>query len=113
MVLQACRAGGFILPPELVTKYDTLRELENVEVLTAARADRVSLGCQSGEHRTYYGTAFLEVLERNRVNSIAYADWATIHTQVSQKIATLERDLSVPKEEASLPQFYADKSQSY
>ena len=108
VVLQACHSGGFILPPEQAPSPDeTLLTVENITVLTAARADRTSFGCDTSDHTTYYGGALQKVLDAS-TKKIPARDWRRIHEEVSAKVDSLEIAQDIPAEQRSLPQYFSN-----
>jgi len=89
-VVSACFSGGFI---------DALRD-EGTLVITAARHDRSSFGCDDKADLTYFGRAFFkEALPSSRSFQDAFA-------KADALVAEWERK-ELPKEPRSLPQMIA------
>lgn len=86
LVASGCYSGIYTDTPALVTP-DRI-------VLTAARADRPSFGCGTGDRYTYYDQCFLDSLKRG-------AAWAAIAADVSGCVARRETAKDFP---ASQPQ---------
>lgn len=76
LVASGCYSGIYTDTPALTTP-DRI-------VLTAARADRPSFGCGTGDRYTYYDQCFLDSLKRG-------AAWAAIAADVSGCVARRER----------------------
>jgi hypothetical protein len=109
VVLQACHSGGFLLPADAApAPEETLVTVENITVLTAARADRTSFGCDSSEHTTYYGGALQRVLDAAPGESIPLRKWQQVHEQISDKVWDLESEQKIPSRERSLPQYFSN-----
>ena len=90
VVVSACFSGGFI---------DALRD-EGTLVITAARHDRSSFGCDDKADFTYFGRAFFkEALPSSRSFQDAFA-------KADALVAEWERK-ELPKEPRSLPQMIA------
>jgi hypothetical protein len=109
VVLQACHSGGFLLSPDAAPAPDeTLVTVENITVLTAARADRTSFGCDSSEHTTYYGGALQQVLDAAPGESIPLRNWQQVHELISDKVKGLESEQKIPSDQRSLPQYFSN-----
>ncbi len=80
IVLQGCYSGGFA---------EALNTLPNLTILTAARHDRTSFGCQSGVKTTYYGGTFNQQLKRH-LDSPLQIDWEQLHQNIGKKISRKE-----------------------
>jgi hypothetical protein len=112
VVLQACHSGGFLLPrDEAPDPEETLVTVENITVLTAARADRTSFGCDTSDHTTYYGGALQQVLDASRDEPIAIRNWHRVHEDVSDKVKDLESSQKIPRDQRSLPQYFSNSPQ--
>ena len=108
VVLQACHSGGFLLPAgEAPDQGETLVKVQNVTVLTAARSDRTSFGCDPGGITTYYGGALQAVLEDTHGN-IAARDWQQVHGRVAEKVRALEAEQGIASDMQSLPQYFSN-----
>jgi hypothetical protein len=108
VVLQACHSGGFVLPADQAPSPEqTLVNVKNITVLTAARADRTSFGCDTADHTTYYGGALQEAFNGS-AGKIPALDWQRIHDEVPAKVEKLEGDKKIPDEQRSLPQYYSN-----
>lgn len=111
VVIQACYSGGFVLPQEQApAPGETLLNVTGITVLTAARADRTSFGCDSSGDTTYYGRSFQKVLDANAGLSIAQLDWQQVHEQVNREVEQIEQQTGIHERLRSLPQFYSDAS---
>lgn len=109
VVIQACYSGGFVLPPDQAPATDeSLLNVKNITVLTAARADRTSFGCDSSGETTYYGRSVQKVLDANPGLTVAQLDWRQVHEQVSREVESLEQQTGIGERARSLPQFHAD-----
>jgi hypothetical protein len=109
IVIQACYSGGFADTDNVDFKPDTLRGLDKLTLLTAARYDRSSFGCGSGNFRTFFGGAYNdEWAERKQLPE--KLDWQSLYDKVIQRVDVLEAEY-VKKEKPeifypSLPMFY-------
>jgi hypothetical protein len=102
VVVQACYSGGFVDVPQKPYADHTLKSLSNVTVLTAARYDRSSFGCDPGSDVTYYGGFFNTVLKFKK-GGPDEIDWKAVHEEVKGKVDFIESSLRF---KPSLPQFY-------
>ncbi len=105
VVLQGCFSGGFLGESEPRLIQDTLASLEKLVLMTAARYDRSSFGCDPGERMTYFGGAYHDALKKMLADqqSPLSLDWKTLYDRVSKRVTELEKE---QKEELpSLPQF--------
>jgi len=89
LVFQGCYSGGFLKDPRKDRKRDSLRELEQVTVLTAANYDRTSFGCDPGDNTTFFGGAFNELLAGYIGNPLTM-DWKNLYRAVKNRISALE-----------------------
>jgi Peptidase C13 family len=87
VVVSSCYAGVFARPPMTRT---------NRIVITAARADRPSFGCQADRTYTYFDECFLAALD-------GAVTWRDIHARGSECVARKERTMPVLPSE---PQAY-------
>lgn len=111
VVIQACYSGGFVLPPDQApAPEESLLNVKNITVLTAARADRTSFGCDQSGETTYYGRSVQKVLDANAGLTIAQFDWRQVHEQVSREVEALEQQTGIGERARSLPQFHADEA---
>lgn len=99
VVLQGCFSGGFLDGP------DSLRDVPNTVVLTAASAQRPSFGCGSGTRTTFWGGALGRELEDRvgRQTTPQSIDWHDVHRNVARRVRNLERALG---QRPSQPQFF-------
>jgi thiol-disulfide isomerase/thioredoxin len=103
-VFQACYSGGFISDDNDINKSQSgLTKLQHVNILTAARADRPSFGCGSGDVATYFGLAFTSALIDDK-RDLAEIDWAEIYRNTKVKTEEMEKKLRVPQ--SSEPQYF-------
>jgi hypothetical protein len=111
VVIQACYSGGFLLPPDQATApEETLVNVKEITVLTAARADRTSFGCDKTGETTYYGGSLQKVLDANAGLTVPQLDWRQVHAQVNSEVENLERQTGINERTRSLPQFYTNDS---
>jgi hypothetical protein len=103
VVLQACHSGGFLEQPATDGAEKRLTQLPLVTVLTAARYDRSSFGCEPGGWTTFYGGTFNEELQKVAA-SPATIDWKQLAETVAKRVAALEKKQRVSP--PSLPQFF-------
>jgi hypothetical protein len=109
VVIQACFSGGFVLPSEQApAPGETLRLVEQVTVITAARADRTSFGCDSSGETTLFGRSFHKVLDAHPELTVSQLDWRQLHEQVTEEVEQLEREAGIASGQRSQPQFYSD-----
>jgi hypothetical protein len=66
VVLQGCYTGNFIGSGGRPSQLDGLAALPRLRLITAARHDRASFGCQPGTDRTEFGGAYNDVLATTR-----------------------------------------------
>ncbi len=87
VVLSACFSGSLI--PSLAAP--------NRIVMTAARADRASFGCQAGAEHTLYGQALLDALAE------PHESLATVGEKVRTQVAGMERQMGIsPRSEPQI-----------
>lgn len=111
VVIQACYSGGFVLPPDQApAPGESLLNVKNITVLTAARADRTSFGCDQSGETTYYGRSVQKVLDANAGLTVTQLDWRQVHEQVSREVEALEQQTGIGERARSLPQFHADEA---
>ncbi|MBI3544410.1 MAG: hypothetical protein HY075_14150 [Deltaproteobacteria bacterium] len=104
VVLQGCFSGGFVEEEEDHYRADLLTRLPELTVLTAARHDRSSFGCEPGSRTTFYGGAYNEALARFIRPDPRAIDWRKLHETVAAHVVALEkREKAKPP---SLPQFF-------
>jgi hypothetical protein len=106
LVLQGCFSGGFLVDPRKEQWDALLPNLKNVTVLTAARHNRESFGCDPGADTTFYGQAFNETLRRigtapNR------SDWKAFQAGLIEVVTALEKKMGV--ETPSDPAFFSNQ----
>lgn len=106
VIIQACHSGGFITAENSKHEADTLKSLENISVLTAARPDRSSFGCGVGNHRTFFGGAFNDALKL-RKSIPRDVQWNQLYEEVANKVKAMEadfqKDLSTEKQKHFKP----------
>ena len=91
VLVSACYSGGFIEP---------LKNSETM-VITAARADRTSFGCEDENEFTYFGRAFFK--EALPVSGSFFEAF----TKAQALVGEWESNDHTPKTERSLPQIYS------
>lgn len=107
VVIQACYSGGFVLPrKEAPGPDETLRNVKKVTVITAARADRTSFGCDSSGDTTLFGRSFHKVLEAHPDKTVPQLDWRKLHKEVTREVEQLEQEAGIPSHQRSEPQFF-------
>lgn len=107
VVIQACYSGGFVLPAKQApAPEETLRNVKKATVITAARADRTSFGCDSSGETTLFGGSFHKVLETHLDKTLPELNWRKLHKQVAKEVEQLEQQAGIPSRQRSEPQFY-------
>lgn len=107
VVIQACYSGGFVLPPKQApAPEETLRNVRKATVITAARADRTSFGCDSSGETTLFGGSFHKVLEAHPDKTVSKLNWRRLHKQVTKEVEELEQQAGIPSHLRSEPQFF-------
>ncbi|HWL62259.1 MAG TPA: C13 family peptidase [Steroidobacteraceae bacterium] len=107
VVIQACYSGGFVLPPKKApAPEETLRNVKKTTVITAARADRTSFGCDSSGETTLFGGSFHKVLESHPDQAVPQLNWRKLHRQVAKEVEQLEQQAGISSRQRSEPQFY-------
>lgn len=107
VVIQACYSGGFVLPPKKApAPGESLRNVKKATVITAARADRTSFGCDSSGETTLFGRSFHKVLESHPDRTVPELDWRKLHKQVVREVEQLEQQAGISSRQRSEPQFY-------
>ncbi len=114
VTIQACYSGGFIDGSETKWNEDTLPNLENISVITAARNDRASFGCDPGEERTYFGELYNQALAE-RVGDPKTIAWDELYEAVRLAVGQKEdayRETVEPEVAAQLlpsePQYFSN-----
>lgn len=106
LVLQGCFSGGFLVDPRK-EQWDTLlTRLKNAMVMTAARHNRESFGCDPGDRTTYYGEVFNGTLKRMG-NTPPAIDWKSFYSALKQGVTALETKMEV--ENPSDPAFFSSQ----
>jgi hypothetical protein len=91
VLVSACYSGGFVEP----------LKSESTMVITAARADRTSFGCDDENDFTYFGRAFFkEALP-------ASGSFFEAFTRAQKLVEDWEKRDKTPEKERSLPQIYS------
>jgi hypothetical protein len=91
VLVSACYSGGFIEP----------LKSETTMVMTAARADRTSFGCEDENDFTYFGRAFFkEALPKS-------GSFFDAFTRAKALVDEWEAEDKTPERERSLPQVYS------
>lgn len=100
--IQGCYSGGFLTSPNNALKEDTLKSLNTIEVMTAARHDRTIFGCDSGSERTVFGQYFNQGLDKylSHPHSIP---WQQFYQETVDAVFQVETRMKVKPSE---PQFY-------
>jgi hypothetical protein len=107
LVLQGCFSGGFLVDPRK-KQWDTLlTHLKKATVLTAARHNRESFGCDPGDRTTYYGEVFNKVLKGAGSTPVTI-DWRAFHTTLKEGVTALETKMEV--ENPSDPAYFSNQS---
>lgn len=92
VVLQGCYSGGFIGTDGDPRNLDGLATLPSLTLLTAARHDRASFGCQTGTDRTEFGGAYNRVLARTAgLREPPLVDWHSVYTRTRARVERRER----------------------
>ncbi|KAB8042083.1 C13 family peptidase [Janthinobacterium aquaticum] len=98
IVISACYAGGFI---------DALKD-DNTLIITAARADRTSFGCDDQNDFTYFSEAYFKQALPGSSSFAAAFDTARALVRAREKADFQEQGLG--EEEHSEPQIYQGKA---
>lgn len=109
LVLQGCFSGGFLVDPRKGQWANLLTQLEKVTVLTAARHNRESFGCDPGDNATYYGEAFNQTLQRLG-STPTTTDWKAFQAAVREVVAALEKKMEA--EPPSDPAYFSNQTGS-
>jgi hypothetical protein len=109
VVLQACHSGGFVEQPSTDAPETLLSQLPAVTVLTAARHDRSSFGCEPRAVTTFYGGIFNEELRKVAASPLTI-DWKRLSETVAKRVEALEKQQRVSP--PSLPQFFTSPLQA-
>jgi hypothetical protein len=106
LVLQGCYTGGYISQEDDPQKAPSpLARLPNIRILTASSANKASFGCHSGAQATLFGSAYgIAVIEDKR--DLDSMNWPEVHEKVNQEVKKLEREMRLPRRQASVPQFF-------
>ena len=105
MVFQGCFSGGFISDQnDAATAPSALAQLANITLLTAARSDRPSFGCSSGDTATFYGKSFGKALVDEKV-PFHQINWAAVHQRAQNMTRFMEEKLRIVQK--SEPQFFS------
>ncbi len=89
VTLQGCYTGGFIDGSGEKWAEDTLPNLTQVSVMTAARNDRPSFGCLPGDERTYFGEIYNRALAE-RIASPKDIAWSALYETVRDAVTKKE-----------------------
>ncbi|RYZ56947.1 MAG: hypothetical protein EOP07_11255 [Proteobacteria bacterium] len=103
-IFQGCYSGGFISDDNDIRKSTSgLTKLSHINILTAARSDRPSFGCGSGDVATYFGLAFTSVFIEDK-RDLTEIDWSAVFKKTKQQTEDMEKKLRVPQ--SSEPQYF-------
>ena len=105
LVLQGCYSGGFVEDPSQAFGDQGLKNLSPITLLTAARHDRASFGCEPGVVSTYFGGIYNEVLE-GRGDDPRRMDWKALFERVKEKVK--EKEIEEERRPPSEPTFYSN-----
>ncbi len=103
VVVQGCFSGSFVLAPN-TENGPSLRGLAKTTVLTAARHDTTSFGCDPGSTTTLFGGFYAKALEAQTGRSFWDLDWSRIYKEVRENVRRVEKE---GKQESSEPQFWS------
>jgi hypothetical protein len=106
VVIQGCYSGGFVSESDPKFQADLLSNTPNVTVLTAARNDRPSFGCGTGDAKTFFGGAVLDTLQAQDKALPNALDWLKVYDATKVKVEELE---AKEKFKPSEPQFFSNK----
>ena len=106
VVIQGCYSGGFVSESDPKFQKDLLSNTPNVTVLTAARNDRPSFGCGTGDAKTFFGGAILDVLQVQDKALPNALDWLKVFDATKAKVEELETKENYKPSE---PQFFSNK----
>ncbi|MBI3555540.1 MAG: hypothetical protein HY074_04685 [Deltaproteobacteria bacterium] len=105
VVLQGCFSGGFFEETAPQHSQDLLSQLPNITLLSAARHDRSSFGCEPGSSTTFFGGVYNALLAQHPADPREIA-WKSLWMAAQADIAQLEKREKVSP--PSLPQFYSN-----
>lgn len=108
IVLQGCFSGGFILPPQKAPGGHTLQNVQNLNVLAAARSDRTSFGCDSENQKTNFGEIYFNNLQQQKIKKFDNTDWKALHKQIKEEVLIKEKALKIDSKHFSEPQFFSN-----
>jgi hypothetical protein len=100
VAIQACYSGGFIDTGIEALKPDLLSSMARLDVMTAARYDRTSFGCGAGNHRTYFGDAFIEATQATGLLP-QQIPWTDLHRDVVNRVTLKEEKFRTLLEDPS------------
>ena len=108
LVLQGCYTGGFLEDPNQGSE-GGLKSLFPLTLITAARFDRASFGCEPGVESTDFGGIYNEVLS-SRADDPRRINWKALYEKVRAKVREREykEDRSPPSEPAFFSNFGAE-----
>jgi hypothetical protein len=107
VVLQGCYTGGFIGAGGNPRSLDGLATLANLTLITAARHDRTSFGCQPGVDRTEFGRAYNQVLAAtSRLEDPPRVWWRSVYNETRSRVERREGRRYAGR---SYPRFFRSK----
>ncbi len=109
LVLQGCHSGGFVdgEAEERGLRAARVTSVENLTVITAARHDRTSFGCDPGALMTYFGEVYSYLLFSQEDGLPTTISWRGLYDALEQQIAEIE---SVAEVKPSRPVFFSNVS---
>jgi hypothetical protein len=109
IILQACFSGGFLESPEPKFQDQTLTSVSYLTLITAARFDRTSFGCDVGSQTTVFGGEFNHLISTHLHSQIpVQIDWSTLYSSLERNIRTREMELNLG-DKPSLPQYFSNR----
>lgn len=107
VVIQGCYSGGF-LESELPTlAKHSLKNLNNITVLTASKSNRASFGCEPGARETYFGNSYLRAL-KNNPGTITEINWDLLSKETRVFVNELEDDQVISENIRSEPLYFSN-----
>ncbi|MCA9713291.1 MAG: hypothetical protein H6713_09025 [Myxococcales bacterium] len=108
VVLQGCHSGGFVdgEPGARGLRHARVTGVENLTVITAARHDRTSFGCDPGAAMTYFGAVFnLLLAAHDGAQRPTTIPWRPLFDSLDREITRIE---SLKQVKASHPVYFSN-----
>ncbi len=106
VVLQGCYSGGFLEGPG---DGKTLKEVQNITVMTASDEQHTSFGCSPRGDRTFFDESLSRSLEKKEIGRLpSEVDWQSLYKIVVKRVEKKEAKLRI--REGSHPQYFSSGS---